>query len=40
MFGKDYMMGKKLEIPVSDNLKVSLTDRCNVKNMILDPANS
>jgi hypothetical protein len=34
------MFGEKWDIPVSDNLKVTVTGRCNLKNQVMDPANS
>ena len=34
------MFAKKFELPVNDNLKLTTTDKGNLKNMVMDPANS
>jgi len=34
------VFGEKWDIPVSNNLKFTVTDRCNLKNFLLDPANA
>ena len=40
LLGQKAMFGEKFEIPVTGNLKVTVTDRCNLKNFLLDPANA